>query len=97
MDQPHEHRPGPAEQRATLAVYRAVLRGDGPEAVREAAGHVCLECALGVAAAFGISFAEEYAIGLARRFGAELDLTVVRAALLELIGQAERDLGSGLN
>jgi hypothetical protein len=98
---PHDHsRPGVPEQRAVLRVNRAILRGATPEDARQAAGDgACPECAVTVAAAFGINLAEQLALGLVAKLapGAELDLTVIRRALLEMIDDAERDLGTGLN
>jgi hypothetical protein len=92
----HDHaRPGPAEQRAVLAVNRAVLRGAAPEATRQAAGdEACPECAVTVAVAFGITLAEELAAELAARLapGAVLDTRVIRAAILDVIDRAEGEL-----
>jgi hypothetical protein len=101
MTEPHDHaRPGVAEQRATLRAYRAVYRGATPEAARQATWDgACPECAVTVAAAFGISLAEQLALGLVAKLapGAGLDLTVIRRGIAEMIDDAERDLGTGLN
>jgi hypothetical protein len=101
MTGPHDHaRPGVPEQRAVLAVNRAVLRGASPEAARQAAGdQACPECAVTVAVGFGITLAETLAIDLAARLapGAALDTRVIRAAMLEAVDQAEAEVGSGLS
>jgi hypothetical protein len=104
-DDDHDHddqdRPGIAEQRAVLRTYRAVLRGAAPEAARQAAGDgaCCAECAIVVAAAFGITLAEQLAAELVRKLapGAELDAGPIRAAILDVIDRAEREIDTGLN
>ncbi len=97
----HDHaRPGIAEQRAVLRINRAVLRGADPEAARQAAGDgACDQCAVVVAAAFGITLAEQLAAELVRKLapGAELDAGRIRAAILDVIDRAEREIGTGLN
>jgi hypothetical protein len=97
----HDHaRPGIPEQRAVLRAYRAILRGATPEAARQATGDgACAECAVAVAAAFGIAVAEQLALGLVAKLApdAGLDLTVIRRGIAEMIDDAERDLGTGLN
>ncbi len=97
----HDHaRPGPAEQRAVLRVNRAVLRGADPDAARRAAGdRACPECALGVAVAFGINLAEQLAAELLGKLapGAVLDAGPIRAAILDLIAETERELRSSGN
>jgi hypothetical protein len=96
----HEHRPDPAVQRATVRTYRAILRYEDPAAVHACAGSAsCDACTAASCAGFGINVAEQLALGLVAKLApdAVLDLAVIRAALLELIDQAERDLGGGLN
>jgi hypothetical protein len=97
MSDPHEHRPGPAEQLAVLRVNRAVLRGAD---AREAAGdQACPECALVVAVAFGINLAEQLAAELVGKLapGAVLDAGPIRAAILDVIDRAEAELRSAGN
>jgi hypothetical protein len=97
---PHEHRPGPAEQLAVLRVNRAVYHGASPGAAREAAGdQVCAECVLVVAVAWGINLAEQLAAELAGKLapGAVLDAGPIRAAILDVIDRAEAELRSAGN
>ena len=97
----HDHaRPGIAEQRAVLRVNRAVLQGADPQTARQAAGDgACPECALAVAVAFGINLAEQLAADLVARLApaAELDAGPIRAAILDVIDRAEREIDTGLN
>jgi hypothetical protein len=97
----HDHaRPGIPEQRAVLRVNRAMLQGADPETARQAAGNrACPECALTVAVAFGINLAEQLAAELVAKLApdAVLDAGPIRAAILDVINRAEREIGSGLN
>jgi hypothetical protein len=98
---PHDHaRPGVPEQRAVLAVNRAVLAGASPQAARQAAGdRACPECTVVVAVAFGITLAETLAAEVVAKLvpGAVLDAGPLRAALLDVIDRAEAELATGLN
>lgn len=101
-DSPHDHaRPGVPEQRAVLRVNRALLRGADPQTARQAAGDAayCPECAVRVAVAFGINLAETMTIAFVKKLapGAVLDTRPLRAAILDVIDDTERELDSGLN
>ena len=56
---PHDHaRPGAAEQRAALAIARAILGGADPAAVREAAGdRGCPTCTTVAGISLGVNLA----------------------------------------
>jgi hypothetical protein len=101
MTSDHDHaRPGVPEQRAVLRVNRAVLSGADPEAARQAAGDAaCPECAVVVAVAFGINLAEQLAADLAAKLapGAVLDAGPIRAAILDVIAEAEAELRRSAN
>ena len=104
---PHGHRPGIAEQRATLAVFRAVLAGHDDEAHQAAGAAIeeddpprpCPACTTVAAASFGIMLAEELAEKLVRKLasGAEFDARPIRAQLLVIIAETERELRAAGN
>lgn len=116
-DEPARHRPGIAEQRAALAVFRAVLAGHDDEAHHAAGAAIgsedppnacpggkdpclpCPACATVAAASFGIAVAEQLAANLVRKLApdAELDAGPIRAAILDVIDQAERELSAAGN
>ncbi len=105
-DEPARHRPGIAEQRAALAVFRAVLAGHDDEAHQAAGtaigkdpGRPCPACTGVAAASFGIMLAEELAEKLVRKLapGAQFDARPIRAQLLVTIAETERELRSAPN
>ena len=96
---PHDHRPGIADQRAALATFRAILLADDPGAHDAAATGTCPACTTIAAASFGIAAAEQLAAGLVGKLapGAAFDAGPFRAAILDTIAQTERELRSSGN
>ena len=94
------HRPGVADALATLAAYRAILNGASPaETHDQAEGGSCPACATVAAAGFGNMVAEKLAAGLVRKLapGAVLDIGMIRAAILDVIAEAEAELRRSAN
>jgi hypothetical protein len=89
--EPHEHRPGRAEQLAVLRINRAILEGADPETARQAAGDdACPQCVSVAAAAFGITLAQELA-------GAGFLNGPLRDRLLDAIDSAETEIRAAQN
>ena len=96
----HDHvRPGITEQRAVLATARAVLAGHDAEAHQAAGTGRCDACTVIAAASYGIMLAEQLAAGLVRKLapGAEFDARPIRAQLLVMIAETERELRAAGN
>lgn len=91
-DSPHDHaRPGLADQRATLAVARAVLNAD-PDAAHQAAGTgSCEACTVIAAAQFGFALVAQFTGQ--RMFVSE----GLRVQLLAVVDAAQRELDAGPN
>ena len=103
-DAPHDHdRPGIPEQRTALAAARALLTTADLGAAHQAAeaamtpvgkdpGRPCPVCAIVAATSLGIAVAEQVAAELVARLA-----PVIRAAMLDAIASAERELRSAGN
>jgi hypothetical protein len=82
----HEHRPGPATQRAVLAAARAILKAD-PDAAHDFAGAGgCPECMVISALQLGFTLCSVFAGD--KGFMSEL----TRARLLNAVGATEDEL-----
>ena len=98
-DEPARHRPGIAEQLAVMRTYCAVLSGHDDEAHQAAGTGRCDACTVIAAASYGIMLAEELAEKLVRKLapGAEFDARPIRAQLLVMIAETERELRAAGN
>ena len=101
-DSPHDHaRPGIAEQRRGLAHPPAPSSAgaDDDEAHQAAGTGRCDACTVIAAVSYGIMLAEELAEKLVRKLapGAEFDARPIRAQLLVIIAETERELRAAGN
>jgi hypothetical protein len=90
-DGPHEHRPGPAAQRAAVAIARAELAFDHDAAIAAAEGH-CPACLALTVTNYGIPVC---AILTGERSGFVSE--ALRLRLLAAADAAEAELGAAPN